>query len=95
MPHWVRGRSASSDFELCVVYYGSLDDPECLRLADRGMRSAGGKFPNLLQAMRSQLRYFRSFEAVLVADDDVLLEADAITRLFRLRRALDVWVLQP
>ena len=95
VPHWVRSRSAASDWELCVVYYGSREDPECLRVADRGMRSAGGKFPNLLRAVRSQLRYFRSFEAILVADDDVLIEAGAISRLFHVRRALDAWVLQP
>jgi hypothetical protein len=30
-----------------------------------------------------------------VADDDLLIDADAILRLFRIRRALDLWVLQP
>ena len=30
-----------------------------------------------------------------MADDDLLIDADAILRLFRIRRALDLWVLQP
>ena len=54
--HWVSGESRSH-FELCVVYYGDQEDPDCLRLADRSLRSAGGKFPNLLEAMRQQVRF--------------------------------------
>ena len=96
---WVGGEGASSaarDFELCVVYYGDAPNPPCLRLADRSLRRRGGKFPNLLEAMRAQPAYFRSFEAIFVADDDLgQLGPDEIDRLFLARRELDAWVVAP
>ena len=90
---WTRG--GTPEFELVVVYYGDAESPPCLRDATHAARHKGGKFPNLLWAMKAQLAYFRCFEAVLVADDDVLLSADDINRLFQARHALELWVLQP
>lgn len=93
---WTRGRGgAERDWELCVSYYGAQPDPDCLGLADRGLCRAGGKFPNLLALARRQPAYLRSFEAVLVADDDLGIDGAAISALFALRRAHDLWVLQP
>lgn len=85
------------DFDLCVVYYGSAaEDPPCMQVADRSLRMQGGKFPNLVAAMKLQRDYFAGFEAILVADDDLEgLGAHAIACLFQARRALDVWYLQP
>ena len=80
---WTRG--GTPEFELVVVYYGDAESPPCLRDATHAARHKGGKFPNLLWAMKAQLAYFRCFEAVLVADDDVLLSADDINRLFQAR----------
>jgi hypothetical protein len=54
---WVRDRRDSDSFELCVCYYSSQAEPECLRVADRGLRAKGGKFPNLLEAMRQQANF--------------------------------------
>ena len=77
----------SRSWELCVVYYGDRDDPDCLRAADHSMRMKGGKFPNLVRAMRRQLAYFRSFEAILVADDDLVISGAQLNALFEVRRA--------
>ena len=90
-----RGRD---EFELVVCYYGdSPVDPLCMQVADRALRMKGGKFPNLLACLKRQLAYFRSFEAILVADDDLEgLDAMALSALFHARRQLnDAWVIQP
>jgi hypothetical protein len=91
---WVEPEG-SRNFELCVVYYGDESDPPCLSFADHALRIKGGKFPNLLAAAKRQLHYFTAFEAILVADDDVIIDAEAISKLFLARRELDVWVMAP
>ena len=83
------------EFDLCVCYYGDVAEPACLQVADRSLRCAGGKFPNLVRALQRQLHYFTGFEAILVADDDLLIDAASINALFRFRRAHDLWLLQP
>ena len=68
--HWVAlGKGQSKNFEVCVVYYGKQSDPECLRLADCGMRSAGGKFPNLLKAVRKQVTPYDTLACCAVRID--------------------------
>ena len=94
LQQWLRATSTRS-FDICVVYYGDESDPECLRVADHVLRHKGGKFPNLVYAMRKQLAYFRAFEAIAVWDDDVAIDASAIEELFAIRRELDLWALQP
>ena len=85
------------EWDLVVAYYGESEvEPPCMQVADHSLRMKGGKFPNLLRAMRQQYAYFASFEAILVADDDLdSIGADSITRLFQLRRQHDLWLLQP
>ena len=97
VPSWVHMRSGRArDWDLCVVYYGTADAPACLDVADHALRMRGGKFPNLVRAMRAQPHYFSGFEAILVADDDLAqLDGDALSGLFALRRAHDLWLLQP
>ncbi len=93
---WVEGRDAlQRDWALCVVYYGDEPEPDCLARADVGLRLKGGKFPNLFETMRRQHRYFRAFEAVLVADDDLRIGPADISALFHTRRRWDLWLLQP
>jgi hypothetical protein len=91
---WLSG-SPERDWDLCVAYYGDEPDPPCLHGADHGVRSKGGKFGNLLKCCRQQLAYFRRFEAILVLDDDVVMDAGGISTLFAARRRLDLWLLQP
>jgi hypothetical protein len=94
---WLKSPSGATvrDFELLVTYYGDESEPACLHAADRSMRRRGGKFPNLACAVLEQPLYMRGFEAILVADDDLRIDADSISSLFHLRRAHDLWLLQP
>ena len=86
------------DWELCVVYYGdpARKPDTLLRRADRVLCRKGGKFPNLAYLHATEPDYLSSFEAVLVADDDIFFErADAIRELFAVRREYDLWMCQP
>jgi hypothetical protein len=88
---WLRGRR---DFDLWVVYYG--DRPDAFRQdADIYSRHRGSKFQNLPDRYQDQREIFDRYDAVLVMDDDVLINGTAITKLFEIRRDLDLWVLQP
>jgi len=86
---------SNREWDLLVVYYGDEDEPACLRVADHAMRMKGGKFPNLVKAMRRQPTYFSQFEAIFVADDDLGISGDDISALFFTRREHDLWLLQP
>jgi hypothetical protein len=35
------------------------------------------------------------YDAIMVMDDDIVIDATGITRLFEIRRELDLWALQP
>lgn len=88
---WLRGRK---DFDLWVIYYG--DRHEGLREgANLYGEHKGSKFQNLHYCYQQQPDLFRRYDAVLVMDDDVVIKAGGITRLFEIRRDFDLWVLQP
>jgi hypothetical protein len=88
---WLRGRR---DFDLWVVYYG--DRPDMFRAeADLYGQQKGSKFQNLHHCYQEQRQLFSRYDAVLVMDDDVLIDGTAISRLFDIRRDLDLWVMQP
>jgi hypothetical protein len=88
---WLSGRR---DFDLWVVYYGSVPKrlyPE----ADLYLARAGTKFQNLHYCYSQWRGLFERYEAVLVMDDDIVIGASGISRLFQIRRELDLWALQP
>ena len=89
---WIGG---SRLFDVCVVYYGDEAEPACARAADKFIRRKGGEFPNLKAAALAEPSYFAAREAVLVMDDDLEIDCNAINTLFELRKRLDAWVLQP
>jgi hypothetical protein len=81
-------------FDLWVTYYG--ERPGTLAdVADLYNCRKGAKFQNLHNAYQTWPELMRAYEAVLVMDDDILIAPDEITRLFELRAALDLWLLQP
>lgn len=89
--HWLKGHR---DFDLWIVYYG--DQPgKFQRQADIYLRAKGAKFQNLHYAYQRWPELFAQYDAVMVMDDDILIDATALTRLFAIRRDLDLWVLQP
>jgi hypothetical protein len=88
---WLRGRR---DFDLWVVYYG--EQPGTLReLATYHVSRRGAKFQNLHYCYQQWPQVFARYDAIMVMDDDIVIDATAITRLFEIRRELDLWALQP
>ena len=88
---WLRGRR---DFDLWTVYYGNR--PGSFReLANFHLDRSGSKFQNLHYCYRQWPAEFARYDAVMVMDDDIVIDASGITRLFAIRRELDLWVLQP
>jgi hypothetical protein len=81
-------------FDLWITYYG--DDPNTLEgYGDYWVCRKGSKFQNLRAAYQRWPDKFVRYEAVLVLDDDVLIRASDIDRLFAIRAAHDLWLLQP
>lgn len=88
---WLEGRR---NFDLWITYYGD----EAGRYADLTpfyTERKGGKFSNLWHLYQEHPEFVRSYDAVWVADDDVVIDGDALSRLFELRAARDLWLLQP
>ncbi len=88
---WLEG---DKRFDLWVTDYGEREDLH-EALADHHDARAGKKFPNLWHARRTWPEVFDRYDAVFVADDDLVLDATAISRLFAIRREHDLWLLQP
>lgn len=88
---WLRGRR---DFDLWVVYYGEQAGkfrPE----SDLYLQRRGSKFQNLHHCYQRWPGILARYEAVLVMDDDILIDGPGITRLFDIRREFDLWAAQP
>jgi hypothetical protein len=88
---WLKGRR---DFDLWIVYYGERPDP-LRELADFYVRRRGSKFQNLQACYQRWPERFAQYEAVMVLDDDIIINATSISSLFAIRRELDLWALQP
>lgn len=91
---WLTGGAEPRDWDLFVCYYGDAAAPACLAAADRGERRKGGKFPNLHAMYEADRGFFEQYDAILVADDDLEVDAPAISAMFEVRRALDLFVVQ-
>lgn len=90
----VRWLEGVRDFDLWVCYYGD-GQHTCLSAADYYVRRKGGKFPNLKFCFDNWQSIFSQYEAVMVADDDIIISGEDLTRLFRIREEFDLLVLQP
>lgn len=55
----------------------------------------GGKFPNLYWCYQHYKDRLSQYEAILVSDDDMLIDTQSINRLFEIRTQYDLWALQP
>jgi hypothetical protein len=89
--HWLKGRR---DFDLWIVYYGEQTDIHEAH-ADFYARSGGTKFQNLHRVYQRYASVIAQYDAVMVMDDDVLIDAGGLTRLFEIRREHDLWIVQP
>lgn len=88
---WLRGRR---DFDLWVVYYGEQAG-KFRGESDLYLQRKGSKFQNLHYCYQRWPEILARYEAVLVMDDDILIDASGITRLFDIRREFDLWAAQP
>lgn len=88
---WLTGER---DFDLWVAYYG--DRPGALReQADWYLCRRGAKFQNLHYCYSRWQALLSRYDAIMVMDDDILIDATGITRLFEIQRQFDLWALQP
>jgi hypothetical protein len=86
--------SGERNFDLWITYYG--DYPGALRSsADYYHARKGGKFPNLHYVYRTWPRTLESYSAIMVLDDDIVINAAQIADLFRIREEFGLWLLQP
>lgn len=88
---WLQG---PRNFDLWVNDYGHQGDRH-RALADHHTARAGKKFPNLAHFARAHPGFLAQYEAVFVADDDLVIDAAGISRLFEIREEHDLWLLQP
>ncbi len=88
---WLNG---TRNFDLWVVYYGEQADPH-QEHADFYARGNGTKFQNLHSVYQRYASVIAQYDAVMVMDDDIMIEAAGLNRLFEIREQLDLWVVQP
>jgi len=90
--HWLNG---TRDFDLWVVYYGDSEDNTYVDEADFYARGRGTKFQNLYGVYERCGAAVSQYDAVMVLDDDILIDANGLTRLFEIRREHNLWIVQP
>ncbi|MDA8387806.1 MAG: hypothetical protein M0Z58_03945 [Nitrospiraceae bacterium] len=90
---WIEGEK---NFDLWITYYGERGRDNPLRaIGDIYNERKGGKFPNLHYAYQKWKELLDNYEAVMVMDDDIIIDAPAISRLFEIRERFGLWCLQP
>ena len=88
---WLRGKD---DFDLWISYYG--DEKNRYReQCDFYMEKKGGKFPALYYVYQHWKTLLDQYDAILVMDDDIVIDGYSIVKLFRIRKNYDFWLLQP
>lgn len=91
LDRWLVGRR---NFDLFVCYYG--DETDRYRdVADRWWARKGSRFVNFHHLWRSEPGLLAPYDAVMVLDDDILIDGDSLSRLFDLREQHHLTVLQP
>jgi hypothetical protein len=88
---WFQGER---NFDVWINYYG--DDVDKYKdTSNYYTQRKGGKFPNLHYIYQHYKDLLDQYEAILVMDDDIIINATAISQLFRVRDDLDLSILQP
>lgn len=88
---WLNG---PRNFDLWITYYG--DQGARFRdLADYYHLRKGSKFQNLYFAYQTCMAQLAHYRAILIMDDDILIDSQDINQLFEIREEFDLWILQP
>jgi hypothetical protein len=88
---WLAG---TRKFDLWVTYYGDGRNSYG-EAADYYAERKGSKFQNLHFAYRECHALFAQYDYVMAMDDDVIIGADELDRLFDLCKSHDLWACQP
>jgi len=82
------------EFDIWACYYGDTVF-NCAEHVEFHVSKKGGKFPNLQYIYQHYQKQLEKYEAVFVLDDDIIISATDINRLFEIREQHDLWLLQP
>ena len=88
---WLKGER---NFDLWINYYGSKEN-RYIDLGDFYTMKKGDKFANYHFVYQKWEDILNRYQAIMVMDDDVIIDGAAINRLFKIREEYDLWVLQP
>lgn len=88
---WCKSRR---NFDLWICYYGDRLGA-LIDLADYYVIRKGGKFPNLRYCVERWRDIFEQYDAIMVADDDLIMKTNDFSALFDIREKYGISVLQP
>lgn len=90
--HWVNTRERS--YDIWVTNYS--DKPGLLKdVADFYSERKGAKFPNLLEVILNHRKQIEQYQAIMIADDDIIISPKKLERLFSQLVAQDLWIITP
>ena len=95
--YWLKnfnGQKVEKSFDLWVTYYGNQRN-KYKEISDFYNMRRGGKFQNLLYVYQQWKEILDNYEAIFILDDDIIIDCNAINRLFEIREQFDLWLLQP
>ena len=81
-------------FDIWITYYG-VKPGRYWDVADYYNARTGSKFQNLHDVYGRWNSLVTQYDAVMVMDDDVFIDSQAIDSLFLMRERFDYWLLQP
>lgn len=88
---WLKGKPY---FDLWITYYGSVSG-RYSEISKFYNERKGSKFQNLFFLYQNYRELLYHYDSIMVMDDDILINAGQINRLFQIREAFDLWILQP
>ncbi len=89
---WLKGKT---QFDLWITYYGDASGNHLEEQGDYYNRRKGSKWQNLSFAYAEWPEIFNRYSAILVMDDDIVITAEKINRLFQIRKLYKLNLLQP
>jgi len=91
-PHWLQG--AQPLFDVYLSYFG--DEPEKYKdQAQYYEQVKGGKWPVLARIVQENPEIMQKYDAVWMPDDDLLIDAHQINRMFQFFMAFELQLAQP
>jgi len=89
--HWI---DEQERYDLWITYYGNSEHPNKDSATYYNKRK-GSKFQNLHHIYQTWPELLTRYEAIWVADDDIIINPAEIHQLFKIRHVYDQWICQP